>query len=230
MSGTERSLLYRLAVYTGLRWNELRTLSRSSVNLKSHPFHITALAKNTKNKKTQVLPLRCDLAMDLALYISSTIGKPSGPLFATIWQGQSSRMLQKDLKAANIEFETEDGVVDFHALRHTFGTWLARAGVLPQVAQRLMRHSSIDLTMNLYTHLKIADSVQAVELMPDSTSTVNLTENPPKTGRNGHKTDQVKLSRAREEKDVTPVTRRVTRPRSKERAKGFEPSTFSLGS
>lgn len=39
-------------------------------------------------------------------------------------------------------------VVDFHALRHTTGSMLAASGVHPKVAQSLMRHSSIDLTMS----------------------------------------------------------------------------------
>jgi integrase len=43
-------------------------------------------------------------------------------------------------------------VVDFHALRHTFITSLAAAGVHPKTAQMLARHSTITLTMDRYTH------------------------------------------------------------------------------
>jgi site-specific recombinase XerD len=48
-------------------------------------------------------------------------------------------------------------VVDFHALRHTFISNLARAGVHPRNAQALARHSTIDLTMNVYTHVAMDD-------------------------------------------------------------------------
>jgi len=41
---------------------------------------------------------------------------------------------------------------DFHALRHTTGSWLAANGVHPKVAQAIMRHSDINLTMSRYTH------------------------------------------------------------------------------
>ncbi|MFW5690732.1 MAG: tyrosine-type recombinase/integrase, partial [Planctomycetota bacterium] len=53
-----------------------------------------------------------------------------------------------------MEAEDDRGrVVDFHALRHTFISNLARAGVHPRNAQALARHSTIDLTMNVYTHV-----------------------------------------------------------------------------
>jgi hypothetical protein len=41
--------------------------------------------------------------------------------------------------------------LDFHALRHTFATMLARAGVSPRVAMELMRHSDMRLTAKTYT-------------------------------------------------------------------------------
>ena len=43
-------------------------------------------------------------------------------------------------------------VADFHALRHTFITRLARSGVAPAVAKSLARHSGPTLTMDHQTH------------------------------------------------------------------------------
>jgi len=40
----------------------------------------------------------------------------------------------------------------FHSLRHSTGSLLAAAGVHPKVAQSIMMHSSINLTMSRYTH------------------------------------------------------------------------------
>jgi len=57
-------------------------------------------------------------------------------------------------------------VVDVHALRHTFGTNLAKAGVSLQVAQRAMRHSTPALTANVYTHLGLVDVAGAVDRLP----------------------------------------------------------------
>ncbi len=72
-----------------------------------------------------------------------------------------------DLAAAGIDKVDERGrTVDIHALRHTFGTHLSRAGVPPRTAQAAMRHSSIDLTMNVYTDPTLLDVAGAVEALP----------------------------------------------------------------
>jgi hypothetical protein len=57
--------------------------------------------------------------------------------------------------------------LDFHALRHTFLTNLARSGVHPKVAQALARHSTITLTMDRYTHTVLEDQVKALAKLPD---------------------------------------------------------------
>jgi len=57
-------------------------------------------------------------------------------------------------------------VADFHALRHTFITRLARSGVAPAVAKSLARHSTITLTMDHYTHTFIEDERSALARLP----------------------------------------------------------------
>jgi len=68
-----------------------------------------------------------------------------------------------DLKAAGIEFIDAKGLrADFHSLRHTLATNLARAGTAPRVAMEIMRHSDMRLTAKTYTDaglLPIADAV-----------------------------------------------------------------------
>lgn len=49
---------------------------------------------------------------------------------------------------------------------NTFGTNLARAGVPPKVAQELMRHSDVKLTLNTYSHVGLHDLAGAVEQLP----------------------------------------------------------------
>jgi len=56
---------------------------------------------------------------------------------------------------------------DFHALRHVTGSYLASANVSPKVAQSIMRHSDINLTMNFYSHAFRDDQIQAIEKLPD---------------------------------------------------------------
>ena len=56
--------------------------------------------------------------------------------------------------------------LDIHALRHTFGTLLSTGGVAPRTAQAAMRHSTIDLTMNVYTDPKLLDVHGALDSLP----------------------------------------------------------------
>jgi integrase len=45
----------------------------------------------------------------------------------------------------------------FHSLRHGLGTWLAENGTSPEVIQRMLRHSSKDMTMH-YIHAKAREA------------------------------------------------------------------------
>lgn len=57
--------------------------------------------------------------------------------------------------------------IDIHALRHTFGTHLSKAGVPLRTAQAAMRHSDPSLTANVYTDPKLLDVAGAVASLPD---------------------------------------------------------------
>jgi hypothetical protein len=77
------------------------------------------------------------------------------------------RILDRDLRLAGIPKVDERGrTVDVHAFRHTFGTLLSKGGVRPRTAQAAMRHSTIDLTMNVYTDPKLLDVAGAMEALP----------------------------------------------------------------
>jgi integrase len=56
---------------------------------------------------------------------------------------------------------------DVHALRHTFGTHLSKAGVPLRTAQVAMRHGDPSLTANVYTDPKLLDVAGAVASLPD---------------------------------------------------------------
>ena len=73
----------------------------------------------------------------------------------------------RDLAAAGIDKHDDRGrSLDVHALRHTFGTHLSKAGVPPRVAQAAMRHSSLHLTMNIYTDPTLLDVAGAINALP----------------------------------------------------------------
>ncbi|MCC6680476.1 MAG: tyrosine-type recombinase/integrase [Phycisphaeraceae bacterium] len=86
------------------------------------------------------------------------------------------RVFDRDLVAAGLaRAEWRDGkwkihkadederTLDIHCLRHTFGTYLSRAGVSPRTAQAAMRHSKLDLTMSIYTDPELLNVTEAVK-------------------------------------------------------------------
>ena len=52
-------------------------------------------------------------------------------------------------------------------MRHTFGTHLSKSGVAPRTAQAAMRHSSLDLTMNVYTDPTLLDVAGVLAARPE---------------------------------------------------------------
>ena len=70
-------------------------------------------------------------------------------------------------KSSLLEYrDASDRIADFHSLRHTFITNLARGKVHPKNAQALARHSTINLTMNAYTHTVLGDLATDVGKLP----------------------------------------------------------------
>ena len=80
---------------------------------------------------------------------------------------QMVKILDRDMKTAGIPKKDSRGrTIDMHALRHTFGTHLSKGGVAPRTTQAAMRHSKIDLTMNVYTDTKLLDVHGAMDVLP----------------------------------------------------------------
>jgi integrase/recombinase XerD len=166
MTGKERALAYRLAVETGLRVNELRSLTRASFALDGNEPTVTVLAAYSKRRRNDTLPLRADLAAELRTFLATKL--PKAPAFNLPRRKPAAKMFQDDLAAAGIPFRDDAGsVMDWHGLRHSFLTFLAQGGVHPKTAQALARHSTITLTMDRYSHSLRQDETQALETLPD---------------------------------------------------------------
>lgn len=80
----------------------------------------------------------------------------------------SVRTFHRDCERAQIERYDADGrQLDRHALRTTLGTHLARAGVLPQQAMKMLGHTDVRITMKHYTDLRLSDTAKALDTLPD---------------------------------------------------------------
>jgi integrase len=160
-------LFYLMAVSTGLRRNELAGLKLSQIRLNAAPMPFLELTgSQTKNGKAACIPLRPEVAMAVGDYLSmNKLDSDSDERLFT--QPPTIRIFDADLAAAGISKHDARGrVVDIHGLRHTFGTHLSAVGVHPRVAMAAMRHSRIELTMNLYTDPALLDVAGAINSLP----------------------------------------------------------------
>jgi integrase len=241
-----RWLAYFVAVNTVLRRNELRGLRWADVELDATDATVTVRAAVSKNRTQAELPLPTDVVAALRA-TKPRDALPSAPVFRIV---PSIRRFDDDLKLAKLSKDGDDvRTLDFHALRATFATRLARAGVAPQVAKRLLRHSDVKVTMQHYTKLELADLSSAVaKLAPPVAKSDAVTANAA-TGTDGRVQRKMQPQRESERRDASAciVDFKTSNPQnaesparndsmrgiamsSVERLTGIEPATFSLGS
>jgi integrase len=182
LTGKQRAAVYQLALTTGLRLGEISSLTVSDFDLSAAT--VTVRAECSKNGKEDTLPLTADMVVRLRVELA---GKGDDDLALKMPSScNAARMLRLDLSgelvkgdyirsnpySAGIEYQTAAGVADFHSLRHTYITHLAQAGVSPAVAQKLARHSTVDLTMNCYSHIGQNDKRKAIEIVTKTAAAI----------------------------------------------------------
>ncbi len=181
LSGYERSLLYRFAIESGLRANECRTLKVSSFDFQA--LMVTVEAVDAKGKRSDSIPLRKGTADELKAYFASML--PGTRAFGREepLTKDTADMIKDDLADANIPYADESGrVFDFHALRHQTGSLLVASGCSPKVAQQILRHTDVNLTMGIYTHTMHGQEAAAIESLPDLSSPSIESQRAMKTG------------------------------------------------
>lgn len=171
-------VLIRTALATGARLGELLGLSWSDVDFENNVIHIRngLVKENTFSEdgkkivshklvlgalKTQKskrdIPIAESIASLLKKYklqqkkfimvdIIPTLVFPSSS--GALWDESNARkQYAKFLKSLDIPY------IKFHALRHTFATRIMEANVHPKVAQELLGHSTVTITMDTYSHV-----------------------------------------------------------------------------
>ena len=161
---SESRLGYLLAVYTGLRRSELKALCWENVDLDGEVPTVSLSGRFTKNKQNACIPLHPQVLEELGASKPAD-AKPSdavlmGKMLPSMWK------MKKDLRRAGIPHEENGRRADFHSLRHTLATNLARQNVAPRVAMQLLRHSDIRLTMNHYTDASQLPVAEAIGKLP----------------------------------------------------------------
>jgi integrase len=187
-----RKVLYLTAALTGLRRSELTQLESRDVHLEGPTPFLNVRASTTKNHQQATLALHADIQKDIASLLRELpVGEKR--IFAHLMPTMDQ--FRAELTAAGIKFIDEHGLrADFHSLRHTLATNLARAGTAPRVAMEIMRHSDMRLTTKVYTDaglLPISDAVLGLPSLVGAQANGPLPGTPPAfpTGQKSVETD-----------------------------------------
>ena len=158
----EHKTAYLMAAHTGLRRSELAKLMWADLHLENAKPFVLVRASTTKNSLAAPMHLHPELAATLREHKSKA--KMDGLVFERFPRIERFKL---DLAKAQISYQDSLGrYADFHALRKTFGTNLAKAGVPRRTAMSLMRHSDGKLTDKIYTDENLLGTEAAIEGMP----------------------------------------------------------------
>ncbi len=131
-----------IALNTGMRKNEILSLSWREVDLKNRKITVI----NTKNNETRVIPINNTLFETLS-NISRTDDKEY------VFYGKNGYPVGDIKKGFNSALErAKISDFRFHDLRHTFGSQMVMQRVDIKTVQQLMGHKTIKMTMR-YSHL-----------------------------------------------------------------------------
>ena len=150
-----------IAFYTGLRRNEIANLKWEHIHfIKDSEAFFSVPASITKNAQyanLQIHPALLTMLKKLQKTSDSEFIVGKFPAFGRI---------KKYWEKAGIPVDKDSGY-DFHSLRVTFGTLLARNGNAQRIVQAAMRHSDSKLTENIYNDITSLDIASAIETLPD---------------------------------------------------------------
>ena len=175
--------LFALAIRTGLRGGEIRGLKLSDVDIVAGVLRVQRTLKYATGKgffedtpKTATskrdIPLTKDILAiierqkliygDKILHIDGYLFHlPDGtPISRERLQNEIDRIVKR-INAAGIEFERFTP----HCFRHTFATRAIENGMKPQTLKTILGHSTLAMTMDLYSHVLPTTRAEEMELI-----------------------------------------------------------------
>lgn len=181
--GSEIEGIILVAIMTGMRIGEIIGLEWNDINFFKQEIEVNGTLKQTRDGKffkdipktkasfrtiPMILPTQKILQQIKEVqYYSKTVQKKTwNPILGleqlvftrqngTPFTGQHIRQqLNRIVKKINEEYpELGFRYITPHILRHTFATRALENGIPPKVVQELLGHSSIKITLDLYTHI-----------------------------------------------------------------------------
>jgi len=179
-----------VAVATGCRIGEILALRWGRVDFAAGTIAIEETYSDrfgppkTKSSK-RVIPMSESLKKTFAERRAASSRTNADDLVFSTWKG--TPLSPKNLRNRVLEptrKELELPAISWHSFRYTHTTWLSEAGVSPRVAQAILGHSDVSMTLNVYTQIVPDSQRQAMEKVAAVLDT------------NGHKPDPPPQSEA----------------------------------
>jgi integrase len=142
-----------MAMHTRMRRGKLVGLSWRDIDVR----HRTITLRTNKNNELQVIPLN-----ETALAVLQTLPRHLDTDRA--FPGVNGNMVSMAFRRACQRAGVED--LRFHDLRHTFGSYLAMAGLNIRTIQQLLGHKDLRMTQR-YAHLSAEHLQQAVHRLDE---------------------------------------------------------------
>lgn len=204
--GTFYDNLFNVAVNTGLRPGELFALTLDDIHFDEKyidvnktlvyqkyldddckTFHIEP-PKTKQSYRHVPINSECRKYLEKQVELKGIVKnkrpkEQNGYLFVTSYNTPLNSQIYADsiksiVKQINLtkSFDNEFPVFSGHTLRHTFATRCFEAGVQPKVVQSYLGHATLQMTMNLYTHVtdkKASDDIERI--VSDKNNVVDIT-------------------------------------------------------
>ena len=166
--------LYKFLLATGCRINEALALSWSDIDLDNAVVHITKTLNykqetNSPKSKTSLRDIDIDQATVSMLKQyrlrqtkeSWKIGKSESIVFSDfIHEYPNNRTLQTRLRTHFKRAKVTN--IGFHGFRHTHASLLLNSGIPYKELQHRLGHSTLSMTMDVYSHLSKENAKKAV--------------------------------------------------------------------
>jgi integrase/recombinase XerD len=144
-------VLVLLLATTGIRISEAAGIRREDIDLETLELRVTG-----KGDKRRVVPLLPATAEALAAYMRRQRG---GSPFLFPGKGRAGRMDIHNPEKTLRRVCLRAGVTPFtpHQLRHLYATAMLRGGAKLEVVARILGHTSVVVTANIYRHVAVAE-------------------------------------------------------------------------
>lgn len=166
----DMKLLLTIGLYTGLRISDCSLLKWSEVDFEKKILRVRPI----KTRKHMDAPIEIPIHFALLKMLEAMphegeyVSQPNADDYLN---GHASGKVVDLFKKCGIQTSKKENgktklVCGFHSLRHTFVSNAINSGMSPLLVQRIVGHSSVDMT-SAYFHDNAAKAAEGINAMPD---------------------------------------------------------------